>query len=70
VNRWLNNPWHHSRIGEATLVDRVELLFGWQAPAAGIFGKLRTGTARWQVAIRQVQTTVNLADIWRSRTVV
>ena len=57
------------RYGEALLVGGVESMFqGWKA-STEMVGKLWTGSAdRWQAAIRQIQTPVNLADILRART--
>jgi hypothetical protein len=63
MSHWLDNTLQHLQVGEAMIAGGVEgLIHGWQAPAA----------ERWQVAIRQMQATVNatvnLVDILRART--
>ncbi len=69
MNNWHNDSWRHVRIGEALLTGGVESLFhGWKA-STEMIGKLWTGGAeRWQAANRQIQASVNLADILRART--
>lgn len=69
MNHWHDNSWRHLRIGEALIVGGVESLFqGWKA-STEMIGKLCTGGAeRWQAANRQIQASVNLADILRART--
>lgn len=69
MNSWRNDTWRHLRIGEAFLAGGVESLFqGWKA-STEMLGKLWTGGAeRWQAANRQIQASVNLADILRART--
>jgi hypothetical protein len=71
MNHWFDDPSHGAEVGEALLVGGIDgLLSGWRAPAAGVIGKLCTGAERWQAAIRQIQTSVNLADILRARTLI
>ena len=54
-------------IGEALIASGVDQLFrGWQA-SAEVIGKVRTGANRWQAVIRQMQSSVNFADILRAR---
>jgi hypothetical protein len=65
MNHWLDDIWHHRRVGETLLESMFE---GWRAPTE-VIGKLCTGGAdRWQAAIREIQAPMNFADILRSRT--
>jgi len=68
MNNWLE---HHplQQFGEALIAGSVESLYqGWKASADAL-GKLRdAGADRWQAAVRQMQTPINLADILRART--
>jgi len=59
----------HVPFGEALIVGSVEELVrhGRQAGTEAI-SWLRDGADRWHTVIRQVQATVNLADILRART--
>jgi hypothetical protein len=68
MNHWLQHTVQHLQIGEALMAGGTDgLIHGWMGPA-DILGKLCTGAERWQATIRQMQTTVNLADILRART--
>jgi hypothetical protein len=60
----LDNTWQRLSYGETLLASSVEgLAQGWKSSAEAI-GKLWTGGAdRWQKAIRQMQSPMNLADI-------
>ena len=65
----LDNALRQLQLGESLLAGGVDgLCHGWQA-STDVIGKLCTGGAeRWQMVIRQMRTTVNLADILRART--
>ena len=67
MNHWLDNPLQ--QLGEVLIAGSVESLYqGWKASADAL-GKLRdAGADRWQAAVRQMQTPINLADILRART--
>ena len=69
MTHWLKNPLQHLQLGEALIANGVDAMArGWQA-STEVIGKLCTGGAdRWQAAIRQIQTTANLADVLRGRT--
>ena len=68
MSHWLDNTLRHLQLGETLIPGAVEgLLRGWQAPA-NVIGKLCTGAERWQAAIREMQTPLNLAEILRART--
>jgi hypothetical protein len=64
MNHRFDNTWQRLRYGEALLASGVEgLAQGWRTSTEAI-GKLWTdGPDRWQKAIRQMQSQVNLADI-------
>jgi hypothetical protein len=67
MNHWRANMWQPIEIGEALIASGVDGLFrGWQA-SAEVIGKVRTGASRWQEVIRQMHSSVNFADILRSR---
>ncbi len=70
MNHWFDDSLNGTEVGEALLVGIEGLLSGWRAPAADVIGKLCTGAERWQAAIRQIQTSVSLADILRARTLI
>jgi hypothetical protein len=69
MNNALQHVMHGLQAGEGLISAGVdELSRRWQASTQAI-GNLCTGTERWQAALRQMQvTTVNLAEILRSRT--
>ncbi len=68
MSHWLDNTWQHLQLGEALLVGGVEgLKQGWHAPME-IVGKLYSDASRWHETIRQMQCSVNLAEILRTRT--
>jgi hypothetical protein len=60
----LDNTWQRLRYGETLLTSGVEgLAQGFKSSTEAI-GKLWTdGADRWQKAIRQMQSQLNLADI-------
>jgi hypothetical protein len=64
MNHWLDNTWQRWRYGETILASGVgNLAQGFRTSTEAI-GKLWTdGADRWQKAIRQMQSQVNLADI-------
>jgi len=63
----LENTLRQFQLGEELISGAVEgLTRGWQASAV-VAGKLRNEAGRWQAAIRQMQATVNFADILRAR---
>jgi hypothetical protein len=69
MNHWLDDMLQQIPFGEARIVGSVEELLdhGRKAGTEAI-GWLRDGADRWHTMIRQVQATVNLADILRART--
>jgi hypothetical protein len=73
MNRALDKTWFDKaleplQLGESLIFDSVDGLYrGWKASAEAI-GKLCTGADRWHAALREMQATVNLADILRART--
>jgi len=68
MSHWLDSTWQHLQIGEALLVGGVEgLKQTWHTPME-IVGKLCTDASRWHATVRQMQTSVNLAEILRTRT--
>jgi hypothetical protein len=77
MDHLLDNTWHRLRYGETLLASGVDgFAQGWKTSTEAI-GKLWTdGADRWQKAIRQMQSQVNLtgilprslADILRERT--
>jgi len=68
MNHWLHNTMEHVQLGEALIAGGVEgLVHGLQVQAEAI-GKLCTGAERWQAALRQIQPSLSLADIFRART--
>jgi hypothetical protein len=69
MNEWRNDTWRHLRIGEALIAGGVESLFyGWKASTEMIDKLWTDGAERWHAANRQIQASVNLADILRART--
>jgi hypothetical protein len=67
MNHWLHNSLEHVQLGEALIAGSVEgIVRGLQAQAE-VIGKLCTGAERWHAAIRQIQPSLNLADIFRAR---
>jgi hypothetical protein len=60
----LDNTWQRLRYGETLLTSSVEgIAQGFKSSTEAI-GKLWTdGADRWQKAIRQMQSQLNLADI-------
>lgn len=65
---WFDKALEQLQLGESLIAGGVDgLNRGWQVSAEAI-GKLCTGADRWHAAIRQMQVTVNLADILRART--
>ena len=76
MNSALDNVLQQLQLGEELIADGIDVLVRhWQASTTAL-GQLRTGTERWQAALRQIQTQalrqmqtqVNLAEIFRSRT--
>jgi hypothetical protein len=69
MNHWLDDMLQQIPFGEARIVGGVEELLrhGRKAGTEAI-GWLRDGADRWHTVIRQVQATVNFADILRART--
>ncbi len=69
MNHWLDDTLKQINFGEALIVGSVEELLhhGCKAGTEAI-SWLRDGADRWHTVIRQVQATVNLADILRART--
>jgi hypothetical protein len=68
----LDNVLYPLQIGEELIADGIDVLVKhWQASTTAI-GKF-TGAERWQAALRQIQaqmqTPVNLPDIFRARTI-
>jgi hypothetical protein len=68
----LDNILYPLHIGEELIADGIDVLVKhWQASTTAI-GKMCTGPERWQAALRQIQaqmqTPVNLPDIFRART--
>jgi len=71
MNSALDNVVQHLHRGEDLIADGIEVLVRhWQASTT-VIGQLCTGPERWQAALRQIQsqTQVNLAEIFRSRTI-
>lgn len=65
---WVDKALEPLQLGESLISGGVDSLFrGWKVSAEAI-GKLCTGADRWHAAIREMQATVNLADILRART--
>jgi hypothetical protein len=64
MDHWIDHTWQRLRYGEALLASGVDgLAEGWKA-SAEVIGKLWTdGPDRWQKAIRQMHSQLNLADI-------
>lgn len=64
---WFDKALEQLQLGESLIAGGVDGLYrGWQV-SADMLGKLCTGADRWHAAIRQMQATVNLADILRAR---
>ena len=71
MNHWLHNTLEHVQLGEALIAGGVGgLVHGLQQVQADTIGKLCTGAERWHDALRQIQPSLNLADIFRARTFV
>jgi hypothetical protein len=65
---WFDKALEPLQLGETLINEGVEGLYrGWKASAEAL-GKLRTGADRWHAVLREIQSTVNLADILRART--
>jgi hypothetical protein len=65
---WFDKALEPLQLGETLISEGVEGLYrGWKASAEAL-GKLCTGTDRWHAVLREIQSTVNLADILRART--
>ena len=70
MNSAVDNVLHQLQVGEDLIVDGIEVLVRhWQTSTTAI-GKLCTGTERWHAALREIQTQVNLAEIFRGRTII
>ena len=68
MNHALNNVLLPLQLGEELIADGIDVLVRrWQTSATV---KLCTGAERWQAALRQIQAPMNLADIFRSRTII
>jgi len=69
MNSALDHVVQHLQLGEDLIADGIDAMVRhWQASTTAI-GQLCTGTERWQAALRQMHTQVNLAEIFRSRTI-
>jgi hypothetical protein len=69
MNSALDNVLQQFQLGEELIADGIDVLVRrWQASTTAV-SQLCTGTERWQAALRQMQTQVNLAEIFRSRTI-
>jgi hypothetical protein len=71
MNSALDDIVQQPKLGEKIIADGIDALVRrWQASTT-VIGQLCTGTERWQAALRQIQTQtqVNLAEIFRSRTI-
>jgi hypothetical protein len=69
MNHWLDETLQHIHYGEALIVGGVEdLLHHGRKAGTEAIGLLRDGAERWHAMIREVQATVNFADILRGRT--
>jgi len=71
MNSALDNVLHQLQLGEDLIADGIDVLVRhWQASTKTV-SQLCTGPERWQAALRQMQTQVNLdlAEIFRSRTI-
>jgi hypothetical protein len=65
---WFDKALEPLQLGETLISEGVEGLYrGWKASAEAL-GKLRTGADRWHAVLREIQSTVSLADILRDRT--
>jgi hypothetical protein len=73
MNRALDKSWFDKAIEQLQLSESLisggvdNVYRGWKA-SAQVIGKLCTGADRWHAALREMQATVNLADILRART--
>jgi hypothetical protein len=74
MNYAIDNAMRPLKLGEDLIADGIDALVKhWQASAT-VIGKF-TGPERWQAALRQIQsqlqlqTQVNLPEILRSRTI-
>jgi hypothetical protein len=77
MKHWIDNTFEHLRYGEALLTNGVDGLYqGWKASTEALGKLCSDGADRWQSAIRQIQSQMNiaemlppnLADILRART--
>jgi hypothetical protein len=69
MNHWLDDKLQHINFGEALIVGSVEgLLHHGRKAGTEAISWFRDGADRWHTVIRQVQATVNLADVLRART--
>lgn len=69
MNHAFENVMHQVQLGEELIAAGVDELFRrWQTSVTEI-GKLCGKADRWQAVLRQMQTTVNLAEILRARTI-
>lgn len=67
MNHWLDHTVQHWQLGEALIANGfVGLDSSWRS-SLNAMDKLWTRAERWQSAIRQMRTTVNLAAILRAR---
>ena len=65
----LDNVFHPLQISEDLIVEGIDAVVRhWQESATAL-GKLCAGPERWQAALRQIQTPLNLAEILRARTI-
>ena len=68
MNNLLDNALRQLQLGESLLADGVDGLRQGLQTSTDVIGKLCTsGAERWQAVMRQMRTTVNLADILRAR---
>jgi hypothetical protein len=69
MNNWLDDALQQIPFGDSLIAGSVgELLHHGRKAGTEAIGWLRDGADRWHTVIRQVQATVNLADILRART--
>jgi hypothetical protein len=58
------------QFGEGLIADGIDVLVRRWHQSTTVIGKLCPGPERWQAALRQIPTPVNLADILRARTII